>query len=145
MIYLPPATWFAVCGFPPVLSFLRKLKLEFAALLKLAKHRAGIIFKVLLKEKKGVLATDTILAIEEWKLVKLWRNLKEKTLIGFKKKIHKLAKQNWPHCLPRKGCHKWLYTITLFIQVMCLRGQIGNGRTALNGKWVGLNVTFIVW
>ena len=108
-IYLPPATWFAVCGFPPVLSFLRKLKLEFAALLKLAEHRAGIIFKVLLKEKKGVLATDTISAIEEWKLVKLWRNLKEKTLIGFKKKIHKLAKQNWPHCLPRKGCHKWLY------------------------------------
>ena len=109
VIYLPPATWFAVCGFPPVLSFLRKLKLEFAARLKLAEHRAGIIFKVLLEEKKGVLVTDATTAVEEWLLGKLWGNLSDNTLFGFKKKVRKLAKRNWPHGLPREGCHKWLY------------------------------------
>ena len=102
-------TWFAVCGFPPVLSFLRKLKLEFAASLKIAEHRAGIIFKELLEEKKGVLVTDATTAVEEWLLGKLWGNLSDKTLFDFKKKVRKLAKRNWPHGLPRKGCHEWLY------------------------------------
>ena len=106
---LSPSIWFPLCGFPPVLSFLRKMKLELAARLKLADHKAGRIFKSLLKGKKGVFETDTITAVEDWLLVKSWKKLDDKSLRSFRKKIQKLAKKKWPLDLPTTGSHKWLY------------------------------------
>ena len=85
------------------------MKLKLAARLKQADHNAGNIFKSHMKGEKGVFETDTARAVEEWLLVRLWRQLDDKNLLGFKKKVQKIAKRNWPLRLPRTGSHKWLY------------------------------------
>ena len=101
--------WLPICGFPPVLSFLRQLKLEFAARLKLADHKAARAFRALLEEGKGTFEIDTKVALNEWLLRKRWECLDDKALPGFKRKVQRLAKKNWPYDLPRDGLHKWLY------------------------------------
>ena len=105
----PLSVWLAICGFPHVLSFLRQLKLELAARLKLEDHKAGRFFRALSKEENGIFENDTKAALEEWLLVKHWNDLDDKSLLGFKRKVRRLAKKNWPHGLPRNGFHKWLY------------------------------------
>ena len=98
-----------MCGFPPVLSFLRQLKLELAARLKLAEHKAARAFRALLKEGKGTFEIDTNVALNEWLLRKRWECLDDKALPVFKRKVQRLAKKHWPYDLPRDGLHKWLY------------------------------------
>ena len=58
---------------------------------------------------KGVFEKDVSVAVEEWLLRKLWDCLDEKVRVGFNMKVHRLAKKNWPHNLPRTASHKWLY------------------------------------
>ena len=103
------ATWLAICGFPPILSFLRQLKLEFAARLKLADHKSGRVFRALSKGDNGTFERNTRVALQEWVLTKSWNHLNDKTLLGFKRKVRRLAKKNWPHDLPRDGLHRWLF------------------------------------
>ena len=45
ILSLPPGIWLAVCGFPPVLWYLRMLKIKLGTRLKLADHKAGQIFR----------------------------------------------------------------------------------------------------
>ena len=70
------AIWLAICGFPPVLSFLRQLKLEFAARPKLADHKAGRVFRSLSKRDNGTFENNTRVALEEWLLGKSWDHFK---------------------------------------------------------------------
>ena len=56
--------WLPICGFPPVLSFLRQLKLEFAARLKLADHKAGRAFMALSKGENGTFENDKRVAVK---------------------------------------------------------------------------------
>ena len=103
------AVWLVICGFPPVLSFLRQLKLELAARLKLSDHKAGLVFNALLKVDNGTFENDTKVALQEWMLSKPWRHLNDKALLGFRRKVRRIAKKNWPHDLPRGGSYKWLF------------------------------------
>ena len=63
----PLSIWLAICGFPPVLSFLRQLKLEMAARLKLADHKAGRVFRALSEEENGIFENDTKVAELQWR------------------------------------------------------------------------------
>ena len=53
------AIWLPICGFPPVLSFLRQQKLELAARLKLADHKASRVFRALSKGENGTYENKT--------------------------------------------------------------------------------------
>ena len=84
----------------------QQLKLELAARLKLADHKAGRVFRALSKGENGTFENDKRVAVKEWLLVKRWSHLNDKTLLALKRKVPRLV---WPHNIPRDGWHKWLY------------------------------------
>ena len=109
----------------------------------MADHKAGRVLTALSKRDNGTFDNNTKVALEEWLLVKSWNHLNDKTLLGFKRKVRRLAKKNWPHGLPREVCINGYFIIILCIRVMSLRGQVGNGPRVQNGGWVGSSATFI--
>ena len=78
----------------------QQLKLELAARLKLADHKAGRVFRALSKRENGTFENDKRVAVKEWLLVKRWSHLNDKTLLALKRKVPRLV---WPHNIPRDG------------------------------------------
>ena len=108
-VKINPGIWAAICGFPPVDAFLRQEKLLMAARLKLADHKAGRIFRELLKSEGGSFQNDVLVAIDEWLLSNLWKKLSGITILKFKRQVRTLAKKCWPLNLPQTGRYSWLY------------------------------------
>ena len=101
--------WFAICGHPSVLGFLRQEKLLMAARLKIAQTKAGRIFRGLFGHDNGTFERDVSFAVKGWLLGKDWLNLDENNILEFKKKVKRRARKCWPHGLRRDGNLKWLY------------------------------------
>ena len=61
--HLYPGVWAVICGFPPVESFLRQEKLLMAARLMVGEHKAGRIFRGLVKDDPGYFERDVVEAL----------------------------------------------------------------------------------
>ena len=101
--------WFAICGHPSVLGFLRQEKLLMAARLKIAQTKAGRIFRGLFGYDNGTFESDVSSAVKGWLLGKDWHNLDKDNILQFRKKVKRRARKCWPHGLRRDGNLKWLY------------------------------------
>ena len=76
--------WFAICGHPSVLGFLRQEKLLMAARLKIAQTKAGRIFRGSFGYDNGTFESDVSSAIKGWLLEKDWHNLDKDNILTFR-------------------------------------------------------------
>ena len=104
-----PGVWTAICGLPPVESFLRQEKLLMAARLKVGDYKAGQIFRGLLKDDHGSFESDITKALSSWSLEKIWNELSKDNISLFKRKVKRFAKRQWPRGLGMDGKLSWLY------------------------------------
>ena len=104
-----PGIWTAICGFPPVESFLRQEKLLMAARLVVGEYKAARMFRGLFKDDHGSFENDVTNALCEWSLANIWKDLSKDNLLKFKHKVKSLAKKQWPSSLGKVGQLRWLY------------------------------------
>ena len=81
--------WFAICGHPLVLGFLRQEKLLMTARLKIANTKAGRIFRGLFGCDNGTFESDVSCALEECQLEKDWHNLERNAILEFRRKVQR--------------------------------------------------------
>ena len=104
-----PGIWTAICGFPPLESFLRQEKLLMAARLMVGDYKACRIFRGLLKGDRGSFENDLVYALREWSLTNIWNELSKDNILIFKRKVKSFAKKQWPSSLGKVGQLRWLY------------------------------------
>ena len=106
---LYPGIWTAICGFPPVESFLRQEKLLMAARLMVGEFKACRVFRGLFNSDRGSFENDVAEALSELSLTNTWEELSKDNLLKFKRKVKRFAKKQWPSRLGKVGRLSWFY------------------------------------